>query len=169
MLFNIWTAAGKVTGVCTTVAVRIGNQRVTTKNLSGWPGARIILEDPGVEAAVFEMPRKGLLKFGHPCDRYDVAALLNVQDDHIGADGIDTLEQMAELKAEVLERAGRAIVINADDPRCLAMRSRAGTDRHILVGGAEGPAIDEHRRAGEKPCSSSRRRSSWRSAIATRL
>lgn len=148
MLFNIWTAAGKVTGVCTTVAVRIGNQRVTTKNLSGWPGARIILEDPGVEAAVFEMPRKGLLKFGHPCDRYDVAALLNVQDDHIGADGIDTLEQMAELKAEVLERAGRAIVINADDPRCLAMRSRAGTDRHILVGGAEGPAIDEHRRAG---------------------
>lgn len=148
MLFNIWTAAGKVTGVCTTVAVRIGNQRVTAKNLSGWPGARIILEDPGVEAAVFEMPRKGLLKFGHPCDRYDVAALLNVQDDHIGDEGIDTLEQMAELKAEVLERAGRAIVVNADDPRCLAMRSRAGTGRHILVGNADNPAIDEHRRGG---------------------
>ena len=148
MLSTIWTAAGKLTGVCTTVAVRIGNQRVSSKNLSGWPGARIILEDPGVEAAVFEMPRKGLLKFGHPCDRYDVAALLNVQNDHIGDEGIDTLEQMAELKAEVLERAGLAVVVNADDPLCLAMRSRAGTDRHILVGSTDNTAIREHRRAG---------------------
>lgn len=148
MLFNIWTAAGKLTGVCTTVAVRIGKQRVSTKNLSGWPGARIILEDPGVEATVFEMPRKGLLKFGHPCDRYDVAALLNVQNDHIGDEGIDTLEQMAELKAEVLARASLAVVINADDPLCLAVRPRAGTERHILVGSPDNPAIHEHRRAG---------------------
>lgn len=149
MLFSIWTAAGKRAGVCTTVAVRIGNQQVTAKNLSGWPGARILLEDPGVEAAVFEMPRKGLLKFGHPCDRYDVAALLNVQNDHIGDEGIDTLEQMAELKAEVLQRASRAVVVNADDPLCMAVRWRAGTDRHILVfGNPDNPALHEHRRSG---------------------
>lgn len=149
MLFTIWMATGKLTGVCTTVAVRIGSQLVSTKNLSGAPGARVILTDPGVEAAVFEMPRKGLIYFGHPCDRYDVAALLNVQPDHLGVDGVDTLEQMAELKAEVLERACRAVVVNADDPLCMAMRSRAGTDRHILI--TRNPAdraIVEHRRDG---------------------
>lgn len=148
MLFTIWTAAGKLTGVCTTVGMGIGNQWVSSKNLAGWPGARIILEDPGVEAAVFEMPRNGLIEFGHPCDRYDVAALLNVQNEHIGDGGIETLDQLAELKAEVLERASQAVVVNADDPLCLAMRARAGTARHILVGSADKPAIYEHRRAG---------------------
>jgi len=149
MLYRIWTAAGKCAGVCTTALVRIGDQVVSTDNLSGQPGARIILNDPAVEAAVLEMPRKGLAYFGHPCDRYEVAALLNVQDDHLGVDGIDTLEQMAELKSEVLARADRAIVVNAEDPLCLAMRARAVTDRHILV--ARGPLVEavvEHRRGG---------------------
>jgi len=149
MLHYIWTAAGKLTGVCTTSVLRIGDEIVSTANLSGHPGARAILNDPGVQAGVFEMPRKGLIYFGHPCDHYDVAALLNVADDHLGADGIDTVEQMAELKAEVLERASQAIVVNADDQLCLAMRSRAGTDRHILV--ARDPAnsaVVEHRARG---------------------
>ena len=149
MLYRIWTAAGRRTGVCTTAVLRIGDDIVSTDNLSGQPGARIILNDPGVQAAVLEMPRKGLIHFGHHCDRYDVAALLNVQDDHLGVDGIDTLEQMAELKAEVLQRATEAIVVNAQDPLCLAMRARAATDRHILV--ARTPDVDavaQHRRDG---------------------
>nr|MCW1960410.1 Mur ligase family protein [Mycobacterium sp.] len=149
MLHRIWTTAGKLTGVCTTARVRIGEETVSTENLSGQPGSRLILNDPGVEAAVLEMPRKGLIMFGHHCDRYDVAALLNVQDDHIGVDGIETLEQMAELKAQVLERASRAIVVNAEDPLCLAMRARAATRRHILI--ARSPRVDalaEHRRQG---------------------
>ena len=149
MLQHIWAMAGKLTGVCTTQVLLIGNDILSTENLSGYPGARAILNDPGVEAAVFEMPREGLIYFGHPCDRYDVAALLNVADDHIGTDGINTLEQMAQLKAEVLERASQAIVVNADDQLCLAMRSRSGTDRHILV--ARDPAnaaVGEHREHG---------------------
>jgi cyanophycin synthetase len=149
MLARIWTAAGKLTGVCTTARLRIGTETVSTRNYSGQPGARIILNDTAVEAAVLEMPRHSFLFSGHPCDRYDVAALLNVQDDHVGVDGIDTIEQLAELKAEVLERATEAIVVNAEDPLCLAMRARAGTGRHILVARTPGaPAIAEHRRQG---------------------
>lgn len=151
MLHRIWTTAGMLTGVCTTARVRIGEEVVSTDNLSGEPGARIILNDPGVQAAVIEMPRKGLLLFGHYCDSYDVAALLNVQDDHVGVDGIDSLEQMAELKAEVLQRATQAIVVNAEDPLCLAMRTRAVANRHILVSRTSAaPAVVDHRRqAGE--------------------
>ncbi|MBY0442330.1 MAG: hypothetical protein K2Q25_09380, partial [Mycobacteriaceae bacterium] len=136
---------------------------VSTKNLSGQPGARIILNDPAVQAAVFEMPRKGLIVFGHPCDHYDVAALLNIQDDHIGVDGIDTVEQMADLKAEVLERARHAVVVNADDPLCMAMRSRAGTDRHILVTSQPtSPAVAEHRcQGGEAVFTDQRQGAPW--------
>jgi len=135
--------------VATTVQVLVGDEVLSAENLSGLPGARMLLTDPAVEVAVLEMPRKGLIVFGHPCDRYDVAALLNVRNDHIGEDGVETLEQMAELKAEVLERARRAVVVNADDPLCMAMRSRAGTDRHILVTSTPAaPAVVEHRRQG---------------------
>lgn len=109
----------------------------------------MILNDPGVEAAVFEMPRLGLMTLGHACDHYDVAALLNIQDDHIGVDGIDTLEQMAVLKAEVLERARNAIVVNANDRLCMAMRTRAGTNRHVLVTvDSTTDLVVEHRSAG---------------------
>jgi cyanophycin synthetase len=149
MLHHIWLTSGITAGVCTTNGVWIGEELVSDKNLSGYPGGRILLEDPAVEAAVIELPRKGLILFGHPCDRYDVGALLNVQDDHIGVDGIDSMEQMAELKAEVLERATAAVVINADDPLCLAMRTRAGTQRQILVvRDSSNPAVEEHRAIG---------------------
>ena len=81
MLHHIWLATGKRVGVCTTQGVWIGRELVADKNLSGQPGGQLLLDDPTVEAAVIEMPRKGLIMFGHPCDSYDVAALLNVQDD----------------------------------------------------------------------------------------
>lgn len=145
MLHHIWLTAGKMSGVTTTMGTWVGRELLSQDNLSGQPGGAILLADPAVEAAVIEMPRKGLIVFGHPCDRYDVAALLNVQDDHIGVDGIDSRQDMARLKAEVLERASAAVVINADDPLCLAMRERAGTQRHILVArDAIAPALREH-------------------------
>lgn len=137
MLHRIWMEAGFRSGVCTTQGVWLDNDCIVDNNLSGYPGARIILNDPAVEAAVFEMPRKGLLRFGHPCDRYDVSALLNIQDDHIGTDDIESMEGMARLKAQVLQQATKAIVINADDKLCLAMRAYAVAHRHILVAQSE--------------------------------
>lgn len=149
MLHHIWMVAGKNAGVCTTNGVWVGRNLISDQNLSGHPGARVLLNDPTVEVAVIEMPRKGLIVFGHPCDRYDVAALLNVQDDHIGVEGVNTLEEMAQLKAEVLERASKAIVVNAEDNLCLAMRARASAPRHILVArDANTPALLDHLNQG---------------------
>ncbi len=145
MLHHIWMTAGKNSGVCTTSGVWIGHDIISDDNLSGYPGARILLEDSSVEAAVIEMPRKGLIVFGHPCDRYDVAALLNIQDDHIGVDGINSIEEMARLKAGVLQRASKAIVINAEDLLCLAMREHTSAQQHILVArNSSIPALQEH-------------------------
>ncbi len=145
MLHHIWMHTGKTSGLSSSQGVWVGHDLATDANLSGCPGARMLLNDPAVEAAVMEMPRKGLLVFGHACDRYDVAALLNVQDDHIGVDGIASLQAMAELKAQVLQRATQAVVINADDPLCMAVRHRAGTQRYILVAlEGDNPAVRAH-------------------------
>jgi cyanophycin synthetase len=149
MLHHIWQTAGKVTGVSTTQGVMVGQDWYTRKDLAGLPGAQIILNDPTVESVVLEMPRKGLILFGHPCDRYEVAALLNVQDDHIGVDGIETMEQMAVLKSEVLERASQAIVLNAEDDLSLAMSNRATCQRKVLVArNADNEAVKNHCQSG---------------------
>jgi cyanophycin synthetase len=163
MLHHIWLAAGKMSGVCTTQGVWIGRDKISSDNLSGFPGGRMLLTDPSVEAAVIEMPRKGLIVFGHPCDAYDVAALMNVQDDHVGIDGINSLEEMARLKSEVLTRASEAVVINAEDSLCMAMRPFAKAQRQILVArDGDLPVLLEHRRqGGEGVFSRSREDSQW--------
>ncbi len=124
MLHHILMQSGKNTGLTTTSGVWLGHNKISHDNLSGQPGGKIILQDPAIEAAVIEMPRKGLIIFGHPCDYYDVSALLNIQDDHIGEYGINSLDKMAQVKANVLERTRKAIVINAEDPRCLRVALR---------------------------------------------
>ena len=51
-------------------------------------------------------------------------AVLNISEDHMGLGGIHTLDQLAEVKATIVRitRAGGWVVLNADDPRTLAMR-----------------------------------------------
>ncbi|MCB2058911.1 MAG: hypothetical protein KDE21_00240 [Novosphingobium sp.] len=149
MLHRIWMAAGKTAGVCTTQGLLVGNDLASTKNMAGAPGARILMHDPAVESAIVEQPRQGILYLGHPFDQHDVGALLNVQDDHIGVDGIASLDDMARLKAEVLRRARSAVVVNAEDSRCLAVRQLAGCPRHLLVARDPAtPALREHLAAG---------------------
>jgi cyanophycin synthetase len=142
-------AAGRTAGVCTTQCLLVGEDMVSQRNMAGVRGARSLLNDPAVECAIIEQPRQGILDFGHPCDMHDVGVLLNVQDDHIGIDGIATLDDMARLKAEVLRRARSAIVINAEDRRCLAVRELADCPRHLLVArDPETPALRTHLTAG---------------------
>lgn len=149
MLHHIWQCAGRTAGVCTTPGTWIGRDRVDTQNLSGLPGAWLLFGDPAVEAAIIEMPRLGLIRFGQPCDRYDVAALLNVANDHLGQEGISTLDEMARLKGRVLLRARDAVVVNAADPLCVAVGRAAGAARRILVAeDAAAPAMAAHLAAG---------------------
>ncbi|MCL6285239.1 Mur ligase family protein [Ruegeria sp. 2012CJ41-6] len=149
MLHHIWQGTGKTAGVCTTVGTWIGKDKVDSQNLSGLPGAELLLGDPAVEAAVLEMPRLGLIRFGQACDRYDVAALLNVQNDHLGQNGIETLEEMARLKSGVIRHASTAVVVNAEDPLCLQAVETTTAPRRILVAmDVATPALAAHLEGG---------------------
>ena len=88
--------------------------------------ARMVLQNPRVDFAVFEVARGGILREGLGYERNDVAVVLNVQPDHLGLRGIDTVEQLADVKAVLVEavpRDGHA-VLNADDPLVREMRRR---------------------------------------------
>jgi cyanophycin synthetase len=113
--------AGQRTGVTTTDGVFIDGQRIASGDCTGYRSARAVLSSPEVDIAVLETARGGILKHGLAWDRCDVAVVLNVTSDHLGLDGIDTVEELAKVKFTVARSASRAVVLNADDDRCVAM------------------------------------------------
>ena len=99
---------------------------------SGFGGAaRALAEEPDV--AVLETARGGILLRGIGVLHNDVAIVTNVSEDHLGLHGIQTIDQLAEVKASVtrITRPDGWDVLNADDPRVLSMR-RVATGRPWL-------------------------------------
>jgi cyanophycin synthetase len=85
-------------------------------------------------------------------DSCDVGAVLNVQPDHLGLKGINTVEDLAWVKSIVVEavRRGGFSVLNADDPHTIRMQRRAGgrTVFFSLRGGGDMPGF-LHRHVAE--------------------
>jgi cyanophycin synthetase len=121
MLAHIHKLAGRCVGLTTTDGVYIDGQCTVKGDMTGPTATRMVLKDPDVEVAVLEVARGGLLRAGMGTRFVDVACVLNVQSDHLGLKGIDTLEQLAEVKRIPIEVAKDTAVLNADDPLVLRM------------------------------------------------
>jgi cyanophycin synthetase len=118
-------------------------------DMTGPMSAHIVLRDPTVDVAVLETARGGLLRSGLGYRRCDVAACLNVASDHLGLSGIDTLEQLAEVKRIPIEVARNTAVLNADDERCLRMADYTEAENvcYVTMNPAH-PLVKAHVRAG---------------------
>ncbi len=121
MLAHILKMSGKTVGLTSTDGVYIDGKLSVPGDMTGPVSAKIILRDPSVDAAVMETARGGLLRGGMGYQNCNVACCLNVSEDHLGLRGIDTLEQLAEIKRVPIEVATDAAVLNADDALCLQM------------------------------------------------
>ncbi|ANB16656.1 cyanophycin synthetase [Dokdonella koreensis] len=153
MLAHIAKMAGYTPGLTTTDGVYIDGQRTVEGDMTGPVSARMVLADPQIDLAVLETARGGLLRAGMGVPEVDVAAVLNVQSDHLGLKGIDTLEQLAEVKRIVVEVARDCAVLNADDPNVLKMSGY--TDAKVICYVTMNPShalVREHVRAGGRAC-----------------
>jgi cyanophycin synthetase len=124
MIAHIFRGMGHDVGVTTTDGIYIDERLVRRADASGPKSAQMVLQNPRVDLAVFEVARGGILREGLGYQRNDVAVVLNVTGDHLGLREIDTLEQLAAVKqvpVEAVPRNGTA-VLNADDPLVLEMR-----------------------------------------------
>jgi cyanophycin synthetase len=65
--------------------------------------AEYILKDPTVEFAVLETARGGILRAGLGFSRCDIGIVTNIQEDHLGLSDIDTLDDLARVKAPLLK------------------------------------------------------------------
>jgi cyanophycin synthetase len=100
---HIAKSAGKKVGYTTSDGVYIQNQLMMKGDCTGPVSAQFVLKDPTVDFAILECARGGILKSGLAFQNCDVAIVTNVAADHIGLGGINTVEQMAKVKAVVPE------------------------------------------------------------------
>ncbi|MBZ0222445.1 MAG: cyanophycin synthetase [Dokdonella sp.] len=153
MLAHITKMAGFTPGLTSTDGVYIDGQRTVEGDMTGPVSARMVLADPSIDIAVLETARGGLLRAGMGVRHVNVGAVLNIQSDHLGMKGIDSLEQLAEVKRIVVEVAQDCAVLNADDPNVLKMSGY--TDAKIICYVTMNPShalVREHVRAGGRAC-----------------
>ncbi|MBN8728070.1 MAG: cyanophycin synthetase [Xanthomonadales bacterium] len=153
MLAHITKMAGFTPGLTTTDGVYIDGRRTVEGDMTGPVSARMVLADPHIDIAVLETARGGLLRAGMGVRNVNVGAVLNIQSDHLGMKGIDTLDQLAEVKRIVAEVAEDCAVLNADDPNVLRMSGY--TDAKVICYVTMNPShalVREHVRAGGRAC-----------------
>jgi cyanophycin synthetase len=121
-------AAGFSPGYCCTEGVFVGDDEQAGGDYSGPAGARQVLRDRRVEWAVLETARGGIARRGLAVANADVAIVTNISADHFGEYGIDSLEDLADLKLVVARalNANGVLVMNADDP---TLAGRVGHQR----------------------------------------
>ena len=129
MLAHILKMSGSTVGLTTTDGVYVDGERTATGDMTGPMAAQMILRDPKVDTAVLETARGGMLRAGLGYRRSNVSAVLNVSADHLGLGGIDTVEQLAEVKRVVAEVAQDCAILNADDIHCLQMADHTEAKR----------------------------------------
>ncbi len=126
MIGHMAMTAGLVTAWSSTDGVCVMGELVTPGDYSGPGGAREVLSTPGLQLGILETARGGMLLKGMGVSRADVTVVTNVTADHLGLHGIDTLDQLAEVKAiptRIVDPSGW-VVLNGDDPRVWAMRQQ---------------------------------------------
>jgi len=149
MLAHIHKMGGATVGLATTDGVYIDGVRTVAGDMTGPQSAQMVLRDPSVDVAVLETARGGLLRAGMGYRTCNIGAVLNVTADHLGQKGIDTLEQLAEVKRIVVEVARDCVALNADDLQCLKMADHTRASRIAYVTmNPRHALVREHIRAG---------------------
>jgi len=149
MLAHILKMSGLTVGLTSTDGVYIDGKLSVPGDMTGPVSSQMILRDPSVDAAVMETARGGLLRSGLGFPECNVSACINIASDHLGLRGIDTLEQLGEVKRVPIEIATDAAVLNADDPHCLQMADYTDAQKvsYVTMNPAH-PLVKRHIQAG---------------------
>jgi cyanophycin synthetase len=143
MVARMARCAGYVVGWSSTDGVYVDGELVEAGDYSGPSGAGRVLDDPRVQFAVVETARGGILLRGLGVAHTNVSVVTNVSADHLGMQGVDTIDQLAEVKAVITKvtRADGAVVLNGDDPRTFAMRLGTSAPAVVFSLDSESPSL----------------------------
>lgn len=150
LIAHLMRTSGYRTGWNSSSGIYVEGELVEDGDYSGPSGARRILQDPSIEAAVLETARGGILLRGLGYEHNDVSVFTNVSPDHLDLHGVRTLKTLAEVKAVVcrVTRQNGVCVLNADDEHVMNATSGAVARRILVSRAADNPRIVKHVRDG---------------------
>ena len=145
---------GYKVGYTTTDGIYIQNRMLEKGDCTGPVSAEFVLKDPTVDFAVLECARGGILKAGLGFHQCDIGIITNIAADHLNLQGINSVEDMARVKAVVVESVmptGHAI-LNADDD--LVYKMHEGLECNIAYFSLDenNPRIIQHCAKGGLAC-----------------
>jgi cyanophycin synthetase len=150
LLAHILRGTGRKVGWTSTVGVFIEGENVLPGDYTGPAGAWRVLREPGLEVAVLETARGGILLRGMACQSNDVSVMTNISGDHLGLHGILSAEGLADVKSVVVRttRPSGWVVLNADD--ALVRGQAAGLHASIIWISQDprNPTVTAHRQTG---------------------
>jgi cyanophycin synthetase len=126
MISHILNDGNRTVGATTSTGIYINNQLIAKGDTTGPISAQSILGDKSIDAAVLETARGGIVRRGLAYDWSDISILTNITEDHIGQDGIESIEDLINIKSLVAERVrpGGTLILNADDENSLRILER---------------------------------------------
>jgi len=146
MIAHIMKTAGKRVGMTTTDGIYIDGTQIMAGDMSGPTSAQMVLKNPTINFAVLETARGGILRAGLGFDRADVAVVTNVAPDHLGLGGVETVAELARVKAVVPQSVFRdgTSVLNADNEWTVGMANIARGEIIYFSMDEKNPVIREH-------------------------
>ncbi len=151
LLSHALTLSGRHVGMTCTDGIYLAGRRIDTDDCAGPKSARLVLLNPQVEAAVLETARGGILREGLAFDACDLAVVTNIgEGDHLGIGGIETAEQLAEVKQTVVRGVAPwgTAVLNAADPLVVPMARHCRGSVLYFARDGRNPVLVRHRRRG---------------------
>lgn len=149
LIASILSCSGLHVGMTNTDGVYIDGQRIDSGDCSGPKSAKNVLFHPGVEAAVLETARGGILREGLGFDRCHVAVVTNIgMGDHLGLSHINTVEDLTAVKRVIVQNVmpGTGIaVLNAADPLVAGMAGYCPGSVTFFARDPNHPVLARHR------------------------
>lgn len=150
LIAHIMKNARKKVGFTTSDGIYIQNRMLQSGDCSGPKSSEFVLKDPTVDFAVLECARGGMLRSGLGFSQCDIGVVTNVAADHLGLKGINTIEQLAKVKAivpETVSRDGYAI-LNADDELVVKMQNSLSCNIALFSMNEKNKIVNEHCKTG---------------------
>lgn len=146
------TCLGKKVGMTSTSGVYIGDECVLKGDNAGPTSAAMVLSSKEAEVAVLETARGGIVRKGLGYDLADVGVIINIAEDHLGMDGVNTLEDLAFVKSLVIEavKPDGYAVLNGDDRFVRYFIDRVKSDFILFSRKSSNPVVMEHMQKGKK-------------------
>ncbi|MFW6035386.1 MAG: cyanophycin synthetase [Halothermotrichaceae bacterium] len=133
-------------GMTTTEGIYINDNCIMYGDNTGPRSAKTLLKDSSIDIAVLETARGGIIREGLGYKQSDIGVITNISEDHLGVDGLETLEDLVDIKSLIIETVKDSgyCILNADDPTVVKLAKRSSAETVFFSVKKDNIVINKH-------------------------